>query len=141
MGMTVEGTDLFLDAMLEVSALPANLYLALTATQPQIGDDGTSIDEPTDAAYARQALGTGASYWSAASGGFSSFANAIEFPVATEDWDSMRYWVICSALTGGDIYIWGQFTDYFNITTGQKVTMTADSFGLTLSPQGETVVT
>jgi len=141
MGMTDTGTNVFLDAMMEVTALPATLYLAVTRDSPDVEDDGTTLSEPSDAAYARQALGTGSSYWSSAESGITTFVNEIQFPVATEDWPAMRYWVICDALTAGDILIWGEFSQGFRILTGQRINILEDAFGVNMSPETEVVST
>jgi hypothetical protein len=140
MGMSDLGSDMFLDAMLEVSPLPASLYLAVTEQAPDVDDDGTTIAEPGDSSYVRQPLGLGSANWASSQGGISFYTPVIAFPVATEDWKAARCWVICDSLADGSVVLWGNFESPYELTIGQQVLITTGSFGISVAPESEDVI-
>ena len=140
MSISDYGSNLLLDSMLEVAALSATYYLALVNGEPEETDDGTDLDEPTDAAYARQAIGTGATYWNASESGVASFKTAVTFPTATEDWPVINYWVLCTAVTAGEIILWGDFDEGFQVLDTQVPVVPAEALTLTIAPEEENMV-
>lgn len=132
MGMTEYGESLLLNCMLNIVNPPATLYLALTGREPAVYGTGDSLNEPLDSAYARQEVGTGGSNWTAAESGISTYNAAVQFPVATENWLVIEYWALTTAATSGTVIIWGQFDTPSSVLTGQRLTIPANSFGLSV---------
>lgn len=140
MSMSDSGADMFLNAMLGVTPIPTTLYLAVTETDPDESQDGDTLFEPNDPDYARQPFDTGGAYWTPSDGGASFYTENIVFPPSTVDWPVIRYWIICDAVTSGTPYMWGEFSEGFQVPVGQILTIESESFGVNLSPETETVV-
>jgi len=79
--------------------VPTNIYVGYALGTITDAMSGSSISEPTDAAYARQAHNT----WVAASGGATSNDGAVTFPTATANQGSITYNFTADALTGGNL--------------------------------------
>ena len=140
MGMTDYGADVMLDSLLGIATIPATLYLALVSEEPEESDDGDDLDEPDDTAYARIAISTGAGNWSASESSASSYLNEVTFPVATQVWDKIYHWVLCTALTSGEVIVWGEFDEGFEVFDDQQITIPAEALTLTVSDEEDNVI-
>lgn len=140
MGMTDFGSDIMLNSLLGVVAIPATLYLALVRDEPEVSDDGDDLDEPTDAAYARVAVSTGSAAWSASSSGSSVYLNNIIYAAASEEWGAIYYWVLCTAAASGDVLLWGDFDEGFEVIDTQVITIPAQALVLSISDEEENVI-
>jgi hypothetical protein len=134
MGMTDYGANVIAEAFVGISTTP-NLYLALTAFEPEESDTADDLVEPSDAAYARQAVLMGGLYWAIPYSGVSTYAEEIAFPTATEDWEGMYYWALCTDLTSGQIILWGNFDAGYQVTTGNQAIIPPNAFGVAVSSE------
>jgi len=130
MPISQTGENLFLDAITGFASLPTTLYLALSMSTPEPYNNANALSEPT-AGYARQEVLQ--ANWTQSSSGSAVYSDAIQFPTATADWGVIKTWVLCTALTGGNIIVWEEFDTPLTVTNGQMVTIPAESFGLTVS--------
>lgn len=133
MGMTEYGQNLALDCILGNATIPETLYLALTTAQPDEFDTGDLLDEPIDPSYERQAIMTGATYWSESESGIALFLEEVVFPVTTEPWNRIKYWVLCTEETAGNVIIWAQFESIYTLPAGQYLTIPTESLGISLA--------
>jgi|JI10StandDraft_1071094.scaffolds.fasta_scaffold91194_1 hypothetical protein len=141
MGMTEYGESLLLNCILGISDIPATLYLAVTTREPAADETASTLSEPSDPDYARQSIGTGSANWTTAESGISLYTNDVEFLTASQDWPIIAYWALTSAATDGDSIVWGKFDTPQAISTGQKLTIEAESFGLSVSsPEASLIV-
>jgi len=89
---------------------PANYYIALATAQP--GEDGT-IAEANYGGYARQQFANNkTNFTSAASDGNATITNNTEarFPTNTLGSNTITHCALFDALTGGNMYAWGQLS-------------------------------
>jgi hypothetical protein len=108
--ITTLTTNKMIDAMNgKTTYTAASVWVALSSTTPVVA--GTGFTEPTigTGGYARVAT-TGAT-WTAASGGSTSNASAITFPVSTAAWTSgasnLTYYGLYDASTAGNLVAFG----------------------------------
>ena len=81
----------------------ANTYLGLSLTDPL--ENGSGVTEPIGGGYSRQLISRDAA------GTRSITTDAeISFTEATDDWDSIKYFTINDALTGGNVWVRGSLT-------------------------------
>lgn len=93
-----------LDALLgdnHSATWPTTVYIGYSSTAP--AKDGTNVTEPTDAAYARQAVGNSSVNWPDAASGTKSNGVAIIFPTATADQGTILYWIMMDDPTAGNL--------------------------------------
>lgn len=140
MGMSDYGADLMVDALLGIAPLQATFYVALVGEEPEDSDEGADLDEPLDPAYARQPVATGATYWNAAESSTSTFKNDIVFPEATQDWNEIYYWVLCTDATSGQILLWGEFDEGFEVLDTQIATIPAEALAISIEPEEDAIV-
>lgn len=75
------------------------VYVGLSTADPL--DDESGLAEPSGDNYARVA--TAGADWNAASGGSSSNANDIEFPLASGTWGTITHFALFDAVSGGNM--------------------------------------
>lgn len=136
--LTDYGANAFADHLSGVATLPTTYYVALCSSQPDVGVDGTSLAalEPAAGAYARVALGRTSAEWAAADQGISTIQVTVTFPTATADWGTITHYALCTALTGGSVYGYGQFTFAQYVASGD--TMVVPVGGISLAFVGPT---
>lgn len=127
MGTTVYGASLIASTL--VGYLP-DLYLAAIDYEPNANSDGTTISEPTDSAYIRQQIVMSVAYWSSVYNGKTYYLPEVSFPVATEYWNGIAYWGLCTASIGGSLVLWGSFSPSGTIPTGQHLVVPAETIGM-----------
>jgi hypothetical protein len=76
-------------------------HIALLTADPT--DTGSLASEVSGGSYARYAIGTAATFWSAASGGSTSNAATVEFVTATGTWGTVTHFALCDASSGGNV--------------------------------------
>jgi len=80
---------------------PTVLAIALCTSEPTVYQTGATIPElPNTSGYARQTLSPSALHWDI-NGGIVTNLEAISFPQATADWDSVSYLAILDSATWG----------------------------------------
>jgi hypothetical protein len=110
-GLSIYGRSQILAAVFarDLFNSTANFYLALTGVPPMPGHTAAHLDEPTDAAYARQPYGHTSAYWAASGLGTLANAQTITFPAATVDWGLIAGWALCDAASGdGNLWLVGE---------------------------------
>lgn len=91
-----------INQMRNVAGIQVAVYVALfTADTGLEADSGWAGTEVSGGSYARQLAGL-----SAASGGASSNAAAIEFPQATASWGTITHVALIDAVTAGHVLMW-----------------------------------
>jgi hypothetical protein len=139
--ITEYGSNAFTNHITGKVALPASFYVALCSSEPDQATDGTLLAsiEPSGGSYARQVLTRGAAYWNDAAGGAGTTVSAIAFPTATADWGNITHYALCTALTGGEVYGWGELANPAFIESGQVYTLDAGSVSIIAAPPTETL--
>lgn len=110
--------------------VPTNLYLALFTAAPS-AIDGTGGTETTYTGYARQALGTLSTAWSATAtsgSGTSALrqitqANALTFPNNTSASVTIVGWALYDAVTVGNFLLYGDLSNAVVIANGQGLSV------------------
>ena len=94
-----------------VGALPNPFYVALCTSEPGTGWTGTQLAtvEPADPGYARISIGTGSANWTLSGNGYVSNANALTFGTPTDTWGSITHFALTDALTGGNLWCFGEY--------------------------------
>jgi len=109
---------------------PAQTFLALYTSDPTEFDTGMEI---SGGGYVRQQITWGTPSQVA---GISTISNnnAIAFPEATSDWTSagekITHWGIRTAVTGGNLLAYGEFTDPTSINDGKYDVTVNDQFNV-----------
>jgi hypothetical protein len=99
---------------------PSSVYIALCTDTLDDTDDGASIAEPTGTGYARQAVASNATNWSAPNAD-GTIKNSEEIKWDSVQWSAtIKAVAICDALTNGNVLFWGTLT-------AQKVVTVDDS--------------
>jgi hypothetical protein len=112
--VTTWGGSYWLGVLFGVNTVPTSYYVALLFGEANEDFDGTVLHdiEPSDTAYARQALLSDATRWSTPDGtNVISTLVSVTFPTPTELWGTATGFALCSALTGGEVYAYGEFVD------------------------------
>ena len=103
------------------------IYVGLSSTTP--AQDGSSVTEPSGAAYAR--VSTASSDWTAATAADPSVvtnANPIDFATATADWASgsdLTHLVLFDAATSGNLLGFGALTTAKPVLDGDTASFAA----------------
>lgn len=118
----------------------ATAYFALFTSATDDAGGGTEV---TGGSYARVALaysatnftntqnsGTGAS---TGTGGATSNAVTINFPLATADWGTITHWAIMSASSAGSMRFHGALSASRIISTGGQASFPPGSFTMTVA--------
>lgn len=85
------------------SSSPTNVHLALMSTKPTFSAAPADLDEPTAADYARLSIVNDATTFPAATNGEKANGVTLEFPAATNDWGTIRYWALVDQTGAGKI--------------------------------------
>ncbi len=103
-----------IDHILKVATFtqPTHLYVGLSTADPL--EDGSGLDEPSDAAYVRQVCDD----WYEANLRGTQNAVELDFPAATDSWGTITHWAIFDAITSGNMLAFGEITDPKNVITG-----------------------
>ena len=104
---------------------PTQLYLALFTADP--GREGSTVNEISDPAYARQPIAFMAATDDPTSGSYCQNALNIGYSQATMNWGHVVYGAIMDAATGGNMLYKGPFDvpkevledDFFEIPAGE----------------------
>lgn len=107
----------------KTAEVPGEYYLALMVeTEPDPFVTGLELDEPVeDSGYARLWLPNDSSVWGTNQEAVITTSSELRFPEATTDWGSITYWALCSAPTGGYVYLYGEFVEAQQVFTGDEV--------------------
>ena len=133
--ITTNGGDAWLDMLTGVQPLPTEYYVALTTGVPALDDDGTTLSdvEVAGASYARQSIATGVDAWAPAAAHTISNLISLDFGEAEEDWGIITHFVLCTAVTGGETYAFGEFSTPQRVMAGNSVIIGQGGLVLTIS--------
>jgi len=115
---------------------PSSFYVALVGDiEPSISSDGSDLDEPDpdlNPSYDRAEYLNVPENWSMS--GYDTISNStnIEFPIAAEDWGSIRYYAICEKKTGGSVYAFGNLSSETDIISGDRVSIAVGGLAFTM---------
>lgn len=122
------------------STVPATLYLALVSAAPDPTLSGSSLLEPVGGSYARVAITNSAATFSTASSGQVTNLVALTFPVATANWGVLSWYVICDAVTGGNVILYASIDMPRNILTGHTVSFQPGQLALSVTGVRRTTI-
>jgi len=103
-------------AGLQNSATEGSLYVAL-CTSATVADDATAGTAADYGSYARVAVARSVSGWTVTANQASNAA-AIVFPTAASGTNTIRYFEIYTAASGGTRLYWGQLTSDLAVSAG-----------------------
>ena len=119
---------------------PATLYIALYTTSTTDAGGGTEV---TGGSYARQALNPLDTNWyatqggttgaSSGTGGATSNAAEVAFPVATANWGTITNVAIMDASTSGNMLFHGALTVSKTVNSGDQFKFSASNLSVTLA--------
>jgi len=111
-------------------SVPANIYIALSTTDPL--DTGAGIAEPSGGGYARVVMNV----WNAAVARATANTNQITFAQAAADWGTIAYWAIFDAITAGNFLAHGDFTVSKTCPIGTNLYIVAGDIDVVFSAGG-----
>lgn len=104
-------------------------YIALCTVAVTDTNTGSTITEPTDAAYARKVMAT----WDVSSGGATENTNPITFNQATASWGTILDFAICDAITVGNVLCYGSLTISKSVASGDTPKFATGDLDITLT--------
>ena len=127
------GAELWTSALFDIANIPANYYIALVTSLPVATSDGTQLSEPlSTAGYGRHQISTDSASWQVNTSFSVSNIDSITFPLPTADWGTISGFVICTAVTAGEIICWGRFNFPLYIPTGIPLIIPAGTISIGL---------
>ena len=143
-GLTAYGSDTFLGALFGLNAAPTTYFLALVTDVPDPSWDGTdlaAVEVPTEidsttTGYARYQIGAGTANWDPFSG-YLANKNVITYPLPVQDWGLVTGWALCTDVTAGDIYAYGEFAFTQQVPAGYSLWIPAGSLQVALAADNE----
>lgn len=135
LALTDYGADLWAGILVGVGSLPSSFYVAVVMGDPDVSIDGTSLAsyEPTDGAYARQALGKTSTNWSGPSSGIMTAIPTITFPASTIAWGKVTGIALCDASTAGNVLATGPVDTPTYVDAGYTLFIDSGQIALGLS--------
>lgn len=139
-GIADYGTAAWLSALFGVTADITGYYVALCSGEPGVASDGTILAElePSDGAYARQAYGVGDTNW-AVNGNAITNLLELDYGIPSIDWGLITHYALCNALTGGDLYGWGEFVSAQFVSAQYLMVIPPGGIVVSLAPQDNSV--
>ena len=134
-GITTYGSGALLAAAHGLAPVLAQYYVALCLREPGVDVDGTALaayEPPAGSGYARQLLAVNGTNF-ATDGQYLVSQVDVPFGSASAAWGLPTHYGLCTALTGGDLYIWGRLGDTYRIDAGGAATIPAGGIALALS--------
>lgn len=112
-----------LDHVFKVGAYsqPANIYVALSYETVNDATTGSSIEEPSDASYARVNVNT----WDAAVAGISYNTAQIDFNTVVNSWGDITDVALIDAASGGNVLFYGKLLDIIRALDGVTISFAA----------------
>lgn len=84
-------------------------WVALCAQAPSLDTSGSELTEPsTLLGYARQQVSNDNTAWGQPVGGIVATIVPIVWSVAINDWPVITHYALCTGVTGGDVYMFGE---------------------------------
>lgn len=109
---------------------PTAIYVAASTADP--GEDGSTIAEPSDDAYARVSTGIGSDNWTRTASSVVN-DNAITFPEATEAQGTITHFALYTAITAGTFLGSGALDDSQAVGSGETLRFAAGELEMTLT--------
>lgn len=134
------GATAWLAALFGVEDPITEYWIALASDEPGPGADGTVLAdlEPTDSAYHRQHYDAGPDNWATSDNVIANLAD-IDFGFPLADWGMQTHFVLCSAVTEGDLYAYGLFVRPVFVEAGVHMIIPPGGALLTLSSQDDSI--
>lgn len=109
--------------MFGIGTVPTDFYVALCTDEPSTGWDGTMLEtiEPTDSSYARKPIVSGSGGWTISPNGYALNAVALDFGVPAAPWGVISHFALADALTGGNLWYFGEYAVPASATTAYDV--------------------
>ena len=98
---------------------PSIWYVALSTTPISI--DGTGATEPSGSGYARKDIPNNKTNWGTASNGKLSNLTSVQFAESSGSWGTITTVAIYDALTGGNIWYYGDLDTSRTVATSTTV--------------------
>ena len=110
-------------------AIPAQYYIGLSTTAPNVGGSGVTEPSTSGTGYARVAL----SSLSAPSNGVIKNGSAVTFNESLKSWGAVTHYVVYDAATGGNLLFYGALSSSKTIDPETILTLRANELTITLS--------
>lgn len=120
MSFTIDGLDYVLNLIGAREQILPEYYVALTATEPGLTVSGTELTEPTGMGYRRATMVNVSGNWDVIHNQLTNTV-PVDYPLADEDWGSIRYWAVCDSVEAGRVLWSGEFTEEFYISEGDQI--------------------
>lgn len=104
-----------------------NLYVGLCTAFDE-AQDGNSFTEVSTAEYARQPVAFAAPVAQTVSN-----TGKLAYAKAVTTWGTPTYWIVCDALTGGNVLFWGAVTSPLSINANEQLEIGVSQLTITLS--------
>jgi len=125
-GFTTVLADKLLDHVFKTASYtPEATWLALYTVTPSDAGGGTEV---TGGSYAREQV----TAWDAAAAGASANTNPITFTQATGAWGTVVAFAILSAVTAGNMNLWGPVDTSKAVASGETASWPAGALDITL---------
>lgn len=134
-GVTDFGATSWLESLFGVSPVISGYYIALLSDEPGADMDGDALAdlEPDDpAGYQRKLYGTGGANW-ASNSNFLATLNDVTFGLPTVAWGDVSHFGLCSAVSSGDLYAWGELANPQYLDVGSRVVIPAGGIVVSLA--------
>lgn len=122
--VTDYGQEYWSSVLFGLQPVPTQYWLALGTAEPGKAVDGTQFaaqSEVQAADYVRVPVPADPSDWALSSSGFVVNAKRIFIGSSQNDWGVVRYYVLCDALTAGNLYCYGQVDNPQRVPLGQSI--------------------
>jgi hypothetical protein len=109
---------------------PTSVYMALCTDTVDDTYDGSSLPEPTGTGYARKAVASNPTKWSApdAEG---TIKNVEEIKWEKVQWSAtIKAVAICDALTNGNVLFWGTLTAQKVVTVDDSISFAPETLSI-----------
>lgn len=128
--LTSAGQNYLLDLITQSSGAYASYFIALGRNAPPSRHmNGTELDEPPVADYARVQYQNVSGNWTPREGQTSNLLPVV-FPVAITEWGTIRHWAITTEPVGGQLLWAGSFLTPITVKIADQVRLSA--YALTL---------
>jgi hypothetical protein len=130
------GANYLLAAMFGLVAVPTGYWVALITGDPGTDTDGDILvdAEPDDpGTYARIWVPADDTHWTI-SGQYLTNLLAVNFALPTASWDTPDHYALCTQVSGGEVYAYGELATPQALDIGQAVALPPGGIVLGLVP-------
>jgi hypothetical protein len=109
---------------------PSSVYIALCTETVDDTDDGSTLAEPTGTGYARKAVVSNATSWTAPDQD-GTIKNSEEIKWGSVQWNAtIKAIAICDALSNGNVLFWGALTASKVVTADDSISFAPNTLSI-----------